>query len=409
VYVMPSNRCPGSGIGELGTNPSRAWVFTCDLHRAYAHELGHNLGMHHAATPDNEYGDDSDPMGSMGKLKTVNAPHKVQMEWLPESQIRTVALDGSYEIAPLASAPASVAVPQVLKVSRPGTSEFVYLSYRAPTSLFESNLPGNYLGRVNVHSWAGGNEKTYLLAALTDGETFVDPSDGFTVTQLSHGDTHASVRLHLGSGCSRSPAVMSLSPRDQGGPAGTAVEYDVAIASTDTAGCTPAQLVLAYSVPTGWQAALSNTTLQLAPGTQASAQLSVTAPLAAAAGLYNVSVTASGGSESAASAIASGTYTLSNQDTTPPKAPGGLVAKVKGRDVLLTWSASTDNVAVAFYRVSRNGAVIGTAPTGSWVDASVPAGTTYTYSVVAVDAAGNASASSNSATVQLSAGGGKRK
>ena len=90
VYVMPSV-CPFSGVGEVGTNPSRAWVFRCDFADTFAHELGHNLGMQHAATPGASYGDISDIMGGGGRpLRQINAPHKEQMGWIPSQEVMTV-------------------------------------------------------------------------------------------------------------------------------------------------------------------------------------------------------------------------------------------------------------------------------------------------------------------------------
>lgn len=66
----------------------------------------------------------------------------------------------------------------------------------------------------------------------------------------------------------------------------------------------------------------------------------------------------------------------------------------------LSWSAATDNVAVASYRVTRDGATVATvnAPATTWSDTSVALGTSYTYRVAAVDTSGNAGAAS-SATV----------
>jgi chitinase len=67
--------------------------------------------------------------------------------------------------------------------------------------------------------------------------------------------------------------------------------------------------------------------------------------------------------------------------------------------VSLTWSASTDNVGVAGYRVDRGGVQIGTTTTASYVDSTVSGSTSYTYVVRAYDAAGNLSAASDARTV----------
>jgi chitodextrinase len=75
----------------------------------------------------------------------------------------------------------------------------------------------------------------------------------------------------------------------------------------------------------------------------------------------------------------------------------------------LSWSASTDNVGVTGYQIYRNGGTtpITTATTTSYSDTGLTASTTYDYSVVAVDAAGNRSpAATASATTPAAAGGG---
>ncbi|HET8559507.1 MAG TPA: Ig-like domain-containing protein [Marmoricola sp.] len=82
-------------------------------------------------------------------------------------------------------------------------------------------------------------------------------------------------------------------------------------------------------------------------------------------------------------------------DTSPPSPPSGLVASAPTTDkVSLTWDASTDDIAVADYRVLRDGTVVGTTRTPTYVDTSVVAGTTYTYTVVARDTSDNLSAPS---------------
>jgi chitodextrinase len=93
---------------------------------------------------------------------------------------------------------------------------------------------------------------------------------------------------------------------------------------------------------------------------------------------------------------------LVSADTTAPTAPTNLTAVAGSGQISLAWNASTDDVGVTRYNISRNGAVIGTAPGTSFVDGSVIAGTTYSYTVTAQDAAGNVSNPSNSASATAS-------
>ncbi|WP_035055792.1 carbohydrate-binding module family 20 domain-containing protein [Andreprevotia chitinilytica] len=87
-------------------------------------------------------------------------------------------------------------------------------------------------------------------------------------------------------------------------------------------------------------------------------------------------------------------------DTTPPSVPTGLTAgTIKATSVALTWTASTDNVAVTGYKILRNGTQIGTSTTASYSDTTAAASTTYSYTVQAYDAAGNVSAASTALSV----------
>ncbi|MCH7541724.1 hypothetical protein IH981_03040, partial [Patescibacteria group bacterium] len=97
-------------------------------------------------------------------------------------------------------------------------------------------------------------------------------------------------------------------------------------------------------------------------------------------------------------------------DTLPPSAPTGLKAKiVSSSRVDLTWNASTDNVAVAGYRVYRNGALRKTQTGRSYSDRSIKLGTKYTYYVKAYDSSGNVSSRSNLVSVTIKSGSPKKK
>jgi chitodextrinase len=114
-----------------------------------------------------------------------------------------------------------------------------------------------------------------------------------------------------------------------------------------------------------------------------------------------------GGAGLATTSFSFAATTGSGGDTTPPSAPANLHAgTVTASSVPLSWSASTDNVGVTGYRIVRNGTVVGTSTGTSFTDTGLAASTPYTYSVVAIDAAGNASAASAPLTVTTAATGG---
>ena len=87
-------------------------------------------------------------------------------------------------------------------------------------------------------------------------------------------------------------------------------------------------------------------------------------------------------------------------DSSDPTTPTNLAATaVGGNRVDLTWTASTDNVAVAGYQVFRGGVEIGTSSTNSYSDTTAQPNATYSYQVKAFDTANNESGFSNTATV----------
>ena len=94
----------------------------------------------------------------------------------------------------------------------------------------------------------------------------------------------------------------------------------------------------------------------------------------------------------------------STADTVAPSRPTGVSGTPIGSSgASLSWNASTDNVGVSAYVVSRNGAQLAMSATTIYVDSGLAAATTYSYSVAASDAAGNLSP--NSASVSVTTGG----
>ena len=79
-------------------------------------------------------------------------------------------------------------------------------------------------------------------------------------------------------------------------------------------------------------------------------------------------------------------------DTAPPSTPAGLAASsVTQTSLTLTWSAASDNVAVTGYDVYRNNTKMATVTSTSSIQSGLGCGTSYSFAVVAKDAAGNSS------------------
>ncbi len=89
----------------------------------------------------------------------------------------------------------------------------------------------------------------------------------------------------------------------------------------------------------------------------------------------------------------SGSGTCHRADAVPPTPPTNLTGTAtSATSVSLSWTGSTDNIAVAGYRVFRSGSQIGTTTTStSFTDTLATPATTATYSVAAFDAVDNQS------------------
>ncbi len=101
-----------------------------------------------------------------------------------------------------------------------------------------------------------------------------------------------------------------------------------------------------------------------------------------------------------------GTWTIENGivrsgepytvDLIAPSIPTSLTSSSQTNTTIsLSWTLSTDNNGVKEYQVFRNGTMIGTSAVNNFIDSALPSGTSYTYSVRAIDNAGNLSGASN--------------
>jgi|GEM_PF-2559793 len=96
--------------------------------------------------------------------------------------------------------------------------------------------------------------------------------------------------------------------------------------------------------------------------------------------------------------------TLAAPDTVAPSVPAGLASSaITSTGFTLSWTASTDNVAVTGYEIFRGGVSIGTSATTSFAVTGLSASTTYSMTVRARDAVPNWSAQSSALSVTTSA------
>ncbi|STX30030.1 Gametolysin peptidase M11 [Legionella beliardensis] len=210
MFVVPQDvNCGWGGLGDLGCGATcSTWVRAYNPTQVYSqliytHELGHNLGMHHAATDinndgvnDSEYGDAACTMGvgDFQYYKEVNAPHRDQMHWFDALPDRiTTATTGSYVLNPLEvglSTPGLVAI----KVKKNATDTY-YVSYRRNRGLFGPGAP-SYLDRISIHWTRAGDTHTYFVKTLNAGQTFVDEANNVRITAVIVGGATAMVTIN---------------------------------------------------------------------------------------------------------------------------------------------------------------------------------------------------------------------
>jgi chitodextrinase len=182
----------------------------------------------------------------------------------------------------------------------------------------------------------------------------------------------------------------------------TAAPLEVVTASAGTASamtCGPlvttnaTDLLFVAGESNNWAAAGSGYTVRSSSYSNFTGDFNVTA-----AGAYSATATQWGGAW-AMQMVAFKAAGSAAPDTKAPTVPANLTASAaSATQVNLSWSASTDNIGVAGYKVFRNSSSIATTTATTYADTGLSAGTAYTYTVSAYDAAGNSSAPSASAT-----------
>ncbi|HLA55754.1 MAG TPA: GEVED domain-containing protein [Flavobacterium sp.] len=136
----------------------------------------------------------------------------------------------------------------------------------------------------------------------------------------------------------------------------------------------------------------------------ASTSYAVTGLTASTAYAFTVKAKDAAGNASAASNTANVTTLAPVVDTTAPSTPTNLIASgTTSSSTNLSWTASTDNVAVTGYDVYQDGVFKANTTSTSYAVTGLTASTAYAFTVKAKDAAGNASAASNTANVTTSA------
>ena len=419
VFLFPkASSCSWGGLGTLGGNPSRAWSNGYNDSRLLSHEVGHNLGVHHASTLQcgtkavdlyancsvSEYGDVYDTMGSWN-LFQFNAPHKIAMGWVPASRVVEVTSNGLHSVSLLEVGGTSA---QALRIRKPDTNEYYYVSYRQLLG-FDASLPAGITRGGSLHIWnASVGSQTKLLdttpgdgfsnAALADGASFVDSLNGMTITQVSHDASSATFSVEFGNGiCASAAPAVSVSPLNQSGSAGQVRSYTVSVTNQDAPVCAPTIFSLTSVVPVGWGASFSPGSLSLNSGASGSSTWSVSSAMSALDGSYDLSATIVDGTNVSHQNSVSSTYVVFT-DAAPPAvqitkpADGSTVSRTMTIEV-----SASDNVKVTKVEIAVDGVLKDTdtvAPyTYGWNTRRASRGL-HVVSATAYDEAGNKASAS---------------
>ena len=191
-----------------------------------------------------------------------------------------------------------------------------------------------------------------------------------------------------------SGSTVTVTPTDENGHTFDIKTYTFTTVPDTVIDSAPAALTNSTSASFGFHSTLAGgsftCSLDGAPATGCTSPANYTS-LTEGSHTFSVAATTSGGTDPTP---AVSTWTV---DTTAPSTPAGLTGSATSATVVtLSWGASSDANGVTSYDVLRDGAKIGstTAPTTSYVDTTAAPATTYQYTVVAHDAAGNASPAS---------------
>jgi Gametolysin peptidase M11 len=392
LYALPWIRsCDWGGLGDL---PGRHSWINGTLHtNLVAHELGHNLGAHHAnayrctdgdeAVPlssdctSTEYRDPFDVMGVDSVL--MSSWHRAQIGQLPAAeqvtvrQSQTLTLVSSDDVT--SSGPRSLLVPR--KEPDGGVTSWISLELRSSRPPFDvwtlgapvtTGISARIVPDLTTIAQtqlldAHPATSTSLDAALQPGESLRDGAHGITITAGAIGGGTATVTVTM-------PAAGGdLAPS---APPNLASSGDSNGVTLTWSAATDDDAIDHYDVER--DGSILGSTRDLSFSDVRVAEL--------AAPVYRVIAVDRGGNRRASAPLR-----VYPRDATPPSTVPQLNATASDAGVVLSWSPAQDNRAVRGYRIERDGVTVAQTSQTTIVDR--PGAGRHRYEASAEDPAGN--------------------
>jgi hypothetical protein len=228
LFIMPPNStCIGTGYAYFNNpyafvKPQASWGPE-KVKYYIAHELGHNLAMHHAGydpnndgIADSEYGDQSDVQGNpQYQMSDWNAPNTEYMGFLSDYPHKIVTGEaGVFEVEALEVHPGETWMPQIIKFPKLDriANEWYYISFRQPIG-YSDTLQSQYTTGLSIHTFVddGSPQRTRIIDLLQPGEVFYDQENEITITATGQSSDGLSMGFTVGSIAEMPPVTLAIS------------------------------------------------------------------------------------------------------------------------------------------------------------------------------------------------------
>lgn len=394
-YFTRNTACAWAGLAEQPG--SRAWINGSNTTSVIAHEIGHNMGVAHAASLScgavalksdesqctfSDYGDPNDVMGLSQNL--MGAWHRAQLGQLPAAARNTATVTGQYAIADAndSAAPGQRLLLIPRQAGGGAASEYFAVDLRSRSGAFDTFSPAApqvtgvtirlvpLLSTISESMLIDNHPATSTMsdAPLQPGETFSDPASGVTIRNVATAPGSATVAVTFPAGSdTEPPSAPALSATLAPGSGRVDLAWT---AASDNSG------VDHYEVRRdGVAIATTPAALRTFSDGDLTGRQTATYTVAAF--------------DAAGNSTASSPATVQIPDLTPPQLVTVTGTRLAFGAVRLDFSA-TDDRGVAGYTVAWDGGSITTTATG-FTHTAAPL-SAISYTITAQDAAGNVSA-----------------